>query len=145
MPKKIFSAIGITLLLVFTVFLIQCKSKSPTEPDAPETPITNPSFTQDIQSIFNVSCSLSNCHNAATASAELVLASGQSYANIVNVASTQNPTKNRVTPNDAQNSYIVIKLEGRQTTGVRMPFGGSLSSVKIQNIKNWINNGANNN
>jgi hypothetical protein len=39
-----------------------------------------------------------------------------------------------------------MKIEGRQTSGVRMPSGGSpLSSVQIQNIKNWINKGAKNN
>jgi hypothetical protein len=145
MHRKIFSLIGISLLIFFTSFLIHCGKKSPTEPTPPETPIDDPSFAQDIQAIFNISCALSNCHSAASASAGLVLTTGQAYGNIVNVASTQDPTKNLITPSDAQNSYIVIKLEGRQTTGVRMPFGGNLSSVRIQNIKNWINQGANNN
>ena len=45
----------------------------------------------------------------------------------------------------AYNSYLVIKLEGRQTIGVKMPLGGSLDAVRLQNIKNWINKGANNN
>jgi hypothetical protein len=48
--------------------------------------------------------------------------------------------------NDATNSHIVIKLEGRQTNGGRMPLGGTaLHANTIQNIKNWINRGAKNN
>ena len=48
-------------------------------------------------------------------------------------------------PGDAANSYIVIKLEGRQTVGAKMPLGGSLDAISLQNIKNWINKGAKNN
>ena len=44
----------------------------------------------------------------------------------------------------ADNSYLVIKLEGRQTIGVKMSVGGSLDAVSLQNTKNWINKGANN-
>ena len=52
----------------------------------------------------------------------------------------------RVLPNDANNSYIVIKLEGRQTVGSRMPLSQSpLDNIDLTNIKNWINNGAPNN
>lgn len=76
----------------------------------------------------------------------MVLLQGQSYSNLVNAASTQEPGKTRVIPNDSTNSYIVIKLEGRQTNGGRMPLGRSaLDANSIQNIKNWINKGAKNN
>jgi|TARA_B100001167_G_scaffold127020_1_gene79375 hypothetical protein len=53
-----------------------------------------------------------------------------------------------VIPNDAQNSYLVKKLENRQGSGNgnRMPIGGSaLDNVDLTNIKNWINTGAPNN
>ncbi len=137
------------LIVVFFIFasafLLNCSS--PEEPEPPqEQPIANPSFSQDIQAaIFNGSCSLSGCHNA-TASAGLNLTQGNAYNNLVNVNSTQDPTKTRVLPSDANNSYLVIKIEGRQTIGGRMPLNRTpLSGTKIQNIKNWINNGANNN
>jgi hypothetical protein len=52
----------------------------------------------------------------------------------------------RVDPSDAPNSYLVKKIEGSQSVGVRMPKDRSaLSSVSIQNIKNWVNRGAKNN
>jgi hypothetical protein len=43
------------------------------------------------------------------------------------------------------NSYLVIKLEGRQTVGTRMPQAGSLPTNALQNIKNWIDKGAKDN
>ena len=65
---------------------------------------------------------------------------------LIGVPSTSEPGLNRVTPSDATNSYIVIKLEGRQTVGARMPLGRTpLDNVDLTNIKNWINNGAMNN
>jgi hypothetical protein len=40
---------------------------------------------------------------------------------------------------------VVIRLEGRQRIGLTMPFGSSLDSIDLTDIKNWINNGALNN
>ncbi len=111
----------------------------------PETPISDPSFSNHIQPIFTNNCALGGCHNS-TAQEGLNLSQGVAYSNIVNVASTQVPASMRVLPGDAANSYLVKKIEGTQTVGVRMPKDRSaLSSVSIQNIKNWINRGAKNN
>ena len=125
-----------------------CKSGSPT---APTPPVDNtavkddPSFAADIQSIFSNSCALSGCHGASAAGG-LILIQGQSYANLVNVKSGGEPDKVRAIPNDATNSYIVIKVEGRQSVGSKMPLSGTaLSANQIQNIKNWISKGAKNN
>jgi hypothetical protein len=147
--KTNYRIVGISILFICgSIFLYQCGSSSnPNSPSTPETetPIANPSFAQDIQSIFNTSCAVSGCHNN-TAEAGLNLTQGVSYANIVNVDSTQVPSKKRVLPNDAQNSYLVEKIEGRQSVGSRMPINrGNLSSTQIQNIRNWINQGAQNN
>jgi len=122
--------------------LARCKSATTTTSDQPK---ANPSFQNDIQPIFNSSCAISSCHNA-TAQAGLDLSAGKAYSTLVNVASTEVPALMRVSPGDATNSYLVMKLENRQTVGGRMPFGGNpLSATQIQNIKNWINNGANGN
>jgi hypothetical protein len=125
-----------------TAFIAACGSA--TSPTPPPQAKADPSFATDIQPIFNAGCAAASCHGGS-AQAGLVLTSGQAYANIVNVASTQDPAKFRVLPSDATNSYIVIKLEGRQTVGTRMPQGSTLNAVSIQNIKNWINRGASNN
>lgn len=143
--EKLFGLMAI-FFIFFSAFLFNCSS--PAEPQTPdeEQPIANPSFAQDIQTaIFNGSCALGGCHDV-TATSNLNLSQGSAYNNLVNVASFQDATKTRVLPSDANNSYLVLKIEGNQTVGSRMPLNRSpLSSAKIQNIKNWINNGANNN
>ncbi len=52
----------------------------------------------------------------------LDLRSGDSYGQLVNVtASGENVV--RVIPGNADGSYLIIKLEGRQSSGSRMPLG----------------------
>jgi hypothetical protein len=137
--------IGIALLALAIAVLYCCDSNSPTNTETPPTVKDDPSFSSDIQTIFNNNCTSSGCHGSG-ASAGLTLLQGQSYTNLVNAASTQEPGKTRVIPGDSVNSYIVIKLEGRQSNGSRMPSGGAaLQANSIQNIKNWINKGAKNN
>jgi hypothetical protein len=127
------------------MLLYCCGSNSSTNTTTPSTAKDDPSFAGDIQPIFTANCVSSGCHGG-TASAELTLLQGQSYVNVVNVASTEDASKKRILPNDATNSYLVMKIEGRQTSGARMPFGGSpLNNTDIQNIKNWVNKGAKNN
>lgn len=137
MSKKLLTCILATLLLILT----GCgKEKCPTEPT------TDPSLTTDIQPIFNKSCAFANCHDASAA-AGLDLSTGKSYANLVNVASMNDPAKVRVIPNDAGNSYLYLKIIGDPNDGtLRMPIGGSpLSDNEIQLIKNWIDAGSKNN
>jgi hypothetical protein len=143
--KKTMSFFGVILAALAMAVLYHCGSNSPTNTEPPPTVKEDPSFASDIQSIFSNNCISSGCHDTSAAGG-MVLLQGQSYANLVNVASTQEPGKTRVIPNDATNSYIVIKLEGRQTNGSRMPLGGTaLHANNTQNIKNWINKGAKNN
>jgi len=136
---------GALMAVLAILALYHCGSNSPTNSEPPPTVKEDPSFASDIQSIFNNNCVSSGCHDTS-ASGGMILLQGQSYANLVNVASTQEPGKTRVIPNDATDSYLVIKLEGRQTNGGRMPLGGgALNANSIQNIKNWIDKGAKNN
>jgi hypothetical protein len=137
MKKAIFI---IFCLYIGILFLPACKTSGETE-DNGDTIIQNPSFATDIQAIFSARCDSSGCHGSS-AQAGLTLTAGQSYNELVDVTSTQEPQYLRVEPSDAQNSYLVIKLEGRQSVGNRMPSGGQLNNILIQNIRNWINNGA---
>lgn len=131
------------IIVSLLIIGLRCsKSKNPATP--PPTIKDDPSFAADIQPIFTAHCALSGCHNA-TARAGMNLSEGNAYSNIVNIASSQDNTKKRVLPDDAENSYLVMKIEGRQTVGTRMPQGGTLSDDSIQLIKNWINKGAKNN
>jgi len=107
--------------------------------------VADPSFASVIQEIFTRrGCSASSCHGASQ-QAGMSLISGNAYANLVNVAATQ-ASVDRVIPGNANDSYIIVKVEGRQTTGGRMPLGGSaLDNIDLTNLKNWINQGAKNN
>jgi putative intracellular protease/amidase len=108
--------------------------------------LSNPSFGTDIQEIFNRrGCSASVCHGVGL-SANLDLRTGAAFANLVNVVSFSDGAFRRVTPNDAQNSYLVMKLEDRQTVGARMPLNSTaVDVIDLTNIRNWIDTGAPNN
>lgn len=133
------------VVLFLTLFLAICltfcgKDDNPTN----ATPSENVSFENDIQPIFTNNCSSSQCHGSG-ASAGLNLTSGQAYTNLVDVNSTQKPDLKRVLANDADNSYLAMKLENRNISGNKMPPSGSLSDASISAIKQWINEGAKNN
>jgi len=99
------------------------------------------SFSSQIQPIFNRQCT--NCHGS---SGGLSLTAGASYNNLVNVnAQSSCPSLKRVLPNDAANSVLYKKVSGT-TCGSQMPTtGGALSTSDIALIRDWINQGANNN
>ncbi len=94
--------------------------------------------------IFTPSCALSGCHAGSTPQMGQNLSAGMAYANILNVASTEQPSFLRVKPGDAANSYLYMKITGdARITGVQMPkVGGPLTADKIAAIRDWINAGA---
>lgn len=134
----------ILLLAAAPLLFAGCSSDdSPTSPDENGRVVkANPSFSSDIQEIFNRrGCTGGTCHGSAT-QAGLDLRSGAAYGDLVNVPSTQG-SLDRVEPNDADNSYLMIKIEGTQTVGGRMPLNAApLDSIDMANIRNWINAGA---
>ena len=107
--------------------------------------ISNPMFATDIQEIFTrTGCTASNCHGTSMQGGLGLASAGASFADLVNVASTENPNILRVIPRDAPNSYLVLKLEG--SAGTRMPVGRApLDNIDMTNVMNWINTGAPNN
>ena len=67
----------------------------------------------------------------------------RTHASLVNVTSISEPQLKRVVPGDPDNSYIIHKLEGTQTVGARMPFGGPfLDQATIDQVRAWIQAGA---
>lgn len=134
--------------------LAGCGGSSPTSssgggdtppPPANRTIMEDPSFSQTIQEIFERrGCTQSACHGSDRM-ANLDLRRGSSYGSLVGVPSTNEGTV-RVIPGDPDGSYLVIKLEGRQRVGVRMPqIGAPLDDIDLTNIRNWISQGAKNN
>ncbi len=107
----------------------------------------DPSFATDIQPILSSRCATSGCHDGANSTGTgLIMTLGSAYANLVNVNSTEVPSLKRVLPGDAANSYLVDKIEGTAAVGDRMPLtGAALTATQIKTIRNWINQGAENN
>ena len=115
-------------------------SGDPTAPDDPDAP-TLSSIETDI---FEPFCSVH--HGPSAAAADLDLSAGRSFANLVNVLSTQ-VDLNLVTPGDVNASYLIHKVEGRPgIAGRQMPIGAlPLTTEEIEAISRWIAAGARNN
>ncbi len=139
--------------LIVGLFVSACGGDdSPTGPEdnnpPPETRVIkdSPSFATDVQEIFTRrGCTGGSCHGNGAGGLTLTSTASVSYGNLVNVAS---PTTGeiRVIPGNAIDSYLVKKLEGRQSAGDQMPRGGAaLDDIDLSNIRNWINRGATNN
>lgn len=105
------------------------------------------SFAADIQPIFTASCTGMGCHGGAMPAGGLKLSTGNAYAALVNVASSQCPDgRKRVAPSDVANSYLMDKILGVDLCfGTQMPKMGSLPAAQIDKISTWICNGAPNN
>ncbi|MGA3286906.1 MAG: hypothetical protein ABSD46_05750 [Bacteroidota bacterium] len=100
------------------------------------------SFSNQIQPIFNSQCA--GCHGGGLGG--LTITAGNSYNNLVNVNAQLNCTSlKRVLPFDAANSALYRRVSGTTTCGEQMPQGGALSASDITLIRDWINQGANNN
>jgi hypothetical protein len=108
-------------------------------PSPPPPPASDFKTIQD--TIFTPVCT--GCHAGASAPQGLRLDAANSYAMLVGVASSEVPALQRVEAGDAENSYLVHKIEGRAAVGARMPLGGPpLSQANIDLIKQWIVAGA---
>lgn len=109
-------------------------------------------LTQLQTQIFTPICSV--CHTGSGSSLPGVqnLTAGNTFSNIVNVASIEQPSLLRIKPGDPANSYLVQKIQGSAgITGSRMPQGcGSASNpcldqATIDLVKAWVSQGALNN
>jgi len=117
-------------------------NNSPPPAATPPPPTTNQTLFQQVQTqVLTPNCN--GCHVGANAPAGLRLDAANSFAMLVNVASTQVPTLLRVKPGDPDNSYLVQKIDGRATVGGRMPLGRApLPQASIDLVRSWIAAGA---
>ena len=107
--------------------------------------VTSPSFSTDIQPLFNARCATSSCHTTVTQQAGMSLESGAAYAEIVGVQSTTRPARRRVDPGNPGNSMVYLAVTPTPPI-VRMPLGRTpLTANQIENIRRWIEQGAPNN
>jgi hypothetical protein len=115
-----------------------------------QAPVTiGPTLPQIQAVVFGPSCATSGCHDSITMRTLLDLSNADSsFAGLVGQPSLQEPTLMLVEPGNADNSYLIHKLENAPTiapmTGP-MPPGRLLDPAVIQEIRNWIDNGADRN
>ena len=106
-----------------------------------------PTLTQLQADIFTPICS--GCHTGVGAALPGIqnLTAGNTYANIVGVTSIEDSTLVRIKPFDADNSYLVRKIQGSPgIVGVQMPAsGGPLTQAQIDEVRAWVAAGALNN
>ena len=133
--------------VLLALLLVGCGDvKSPTEPEEPQGPAFT--FTQIQAQIFTPNCVKAGCHDAATASNEMVLEAGQAYGQIVNRPAVGNSSLDRIEPGDPERSYLIKKLRGDpDITGSQMPLDnpGSLTQAQMDGLVGWVLAGAPNN
>ncbi len=118
----------------------------------PTFPGDDVSLALSVQPLFTTSCATAGCHSAASAQSGLVLEEGKLFnpaTGIVEVASQQSSLL-RVESFSSDDSYLIHKLEGTQASvggaGSSMPSGAvALSQEAIQVIRDWIDQGAQDN
>jgi hypothetical protein len=93
--------------------------------------------------IFTPKCAFAGCHGGANPAGGMSLAADVIAADIVDVAATANAAFKRIDPGNPDDSYIVMKIEGRGITGRQMPPNATpLSAEEIEKIRSWIADGA---
>ena len=116
---------------------------SPPPPPPPPPPAFGANFSEIQSNVFTPTCATSGCHQGAGAPQGLRLDETNSYGLLVDVASMEVPTLDRVEPGDPDNSYLIQKLEGTAAQGAQMPLGGTpLPQSTIDIIRQWISDGA---
>lgn len=102
------------------------------------------SFVRDIAPVLREQCA--SCHLTGQEAGRLALHPGAAYGSLVGVPSTESKLM-RVKPGAPDESYMLLKLEGRHLdaggTGARMPLGAPpLDGPTLQRIRAWIGAGA---
>src|SRR5262249_18349735 len=106
---------------------------------------TQSTFAGNVEPISTSKCATTLACHVAGGAGPINLSAGQAYNNTFEVTSTQDTTKDYVTPFSPDVSYLMNKLDGTGL-GSRMPLGGPfLDSATADMIRNWILEGAANN
>ncbi|MBT5219026.1 MAG: hypothetical protein HOI35_13125 [Woeseia sp.] len=115
----------------------------PGPPPPPPPPVAfGPNFSEIQSNVFTPTCATSSCHGGGAPAAGLNLESANSYAELVNITSSQNAGFQLVAPTDPDNSYLIQKMEGIASGSGVMPPSGSILQASIDTIRQWITDGA---
>ena len=127
----------IPLLLIIGMGCITNTEDLIIDDDGGETPTETVSYATTVQPIL-VDKGCIGCHSSGPLNFS-------SYSSLINSVGS-NYGSQIVVAGDADASGLVDKIEPNPQSGSRMPTTGDyLSTTQIQNIRNWINQGAQNN
>ena len=115
-----------------------CKDENPVGADSPSNivfPISNVSYGQQVQPLFNQACAFAGCHDDGQHQSVLKLTS---YDNVMYGGTLV------VVRNKPDQSTLVLRIQG--SVGTPMPPNGkALNQNQINGIRAWIGEGALNN
>jgi hypothetical protein len=136
--------------LVAALFVVACAGDGTGVGGPGDTEPTAPTLSGDVQPILTGNCAFSGCHAGSSPAQGMNLSEGQTFSSTVGVASNELPTMNRIEPGDADQSYLVNKIQGTQDavggSGGQMPLGGTpLTTEQVTTIRAWVEAGAENN
>ncbi|MDR1169958.1 MAG: hypothetical protein LBK97_03895 [Prevotellaceae bacterium] len=106
----------------------------------PESEISLISY-ERIQNLVFEQYNCVSCHQGNTGAGNLLLTADKSYNELVNKVSYKNPVKNRVTPSDIGNSFVLDVLEDRNLDIAQPHTGFVTRNDDIVLLKEWIKNG----
>ncbi len=135
------------ITLIIALFIVACSAGSGEGLDASGWPIGETPPPGDEPTLANIQARIftpicTRCHIGAAAPQGLRLDEANAFDNLVNVRSREVGLL-RVEPFRPDDSYLVRKVEGTQSVGAQMPFGGPpLSDEDQLLIRQWVANGA---
>ncbi len=136
---KNFYKISSFVLMSFVLFMFACEHEQGAGPPGGGLQAT---FSSIQDNILTPKCVNAGCHPGQLA--PMSLRAGVAYNALVNVQSAF--AIPRVDPANANNSALYLKVIGDNSVGARMPLTrNALSSEETNAIRDWINNGAQNN
>jgi hypothetical protein len=130
-------------VLAFTgIPLAGCDDGEPVDPGPP------PTLAEVQAEVFTKSCVFTACHKGGAPAGKLSLEPGEAFANLVNtpVIGLGAEGRTRVVPSDVDASYIMEKLtSGAPTFGDQMPPTLPLEADRLDMVRRWIADGAQDN
>ncbi len=138
MRIRILTRSGI-VMLALSLASLGCKDQNnPLTGGSPSNvvfPTSNVSYANQVQPLFNQTCTLSGCHDDAAP---------EGIVKLTSWSHTVLDLPGVVVPGDPSKSELVFRIEG--TVGQRMPpYGNPLNQNQTNGIRTWITEGAKNN
>lgn len=122
------------IILIFAIFLVGCGDDG-TSSDTSDEGIDTPSFAQHIQPILTANCANASCHGGSSPAMGYSLTS---HAGALGAGSDATPN---VVPEMSSESLLYRRAEN----GSMPPGATRLEAKDVTTIKNWIDQGAQDN